>query len=268
MLTPFKLYIVILLITQAILAVPKGLRKRGIIFFVFGFAVRKKVITKPMEGRIRISDKISIAISVVVIGISYFLLFSWDKVEILYVLGDETWDYILTLDIIQLYGMLILLLIIFGPFHEYMHFHFARRVGVPIRYIYLIFIMGIPVAFAIRTKEKRNEEVGALQIMVTISGGIIANVTYVFLATTLYMLHPSIPTKIFLFFSIYIMVVNSIAFLYYFKTDGTMLIIQGLEAFIKNKKMARRLSRLIIILAISLQIIFFPKTFYLGGIHI
>jgi len=268
MLTPFKLYIATLLVVQTMLAIPRGLRRRGIIFFAFGFAIRKNVAVKPKAAIIRLPDRISIAISYIVIAISYFLLFSWNKVELLYLLGEETWNYILTLDAIQLYGLLILLLIIFGPFHEYMHFYFAKRVGIPVKSIYLIFIMGIPVAFAIKTEEEKNGEEGLLRLMVTISAGIIANVTYVFIATILYTLHHSILSKIFLFFSIYIMVVNSIAFLYYFRTDGTMLITQGLEAVIKNKKLVKYISRLIIFLAIILQIIFFPKTFYLGGIHI
>ncbi|MEX0569241.1 MAG: hypothetical protein Q6363_008840 [Candidatus Njordarchaeota archaeon] len=256
---------------QTVLIFVKRLRRRGITFFVVGFVIKINLQPRFELKKVKLDwfSKITCFLAFSIIFVSIFLVFFWDKVQLIYLMRDDIFAFLSRLNFGEFLVLLWIIALMIGPFHEFMHYLTAKRAHVPINAFYIVAIFGIPIAFAVKPEfeeKDKAEYVSPAQVLATLDGGILGNATLMAIFFLLYSITQEFIFEVLFFFSLYVMAVNSIPFLYYFKTDGALMIIYACEALFssKQKKLGYRIGSAIVIGLLILQIIFFPHAFYLG----
>jgi len=218
----------ILIIVQTVLMFSRTLRRRGIYFFVFGFAVKINVGKgRGTPRRISTLEKMIIANVMFISATATLFLILFIEDIILFrqalffdIIMPKFKKFIESIDIFKLYLFAWMMALIIGLPHEFLHVFFGRRVGMEMRSLYIVTLMGFPLLFL---TEANEEGATNMQRAFMISGGILMDSIVLLASAILYLLYPENiwMTAIFYVVLAYILINGSMINI--IKADGVQL---------------------------------------------
>ena len=228
-----------MVLVQILLAVPKRLRRRGIIFYGIGFAIRFNIKQNFETKKVKLGvlEKIIIANSIcIAIGSTiYFLFFTKSFFNVYYIpfgerIQQKIEEFIENASLLDVYLVAWLTALAIGLPHEYMHIYFSKMSHIRAKNMYIIAIMGFPLMFFVTIDHKNATP---LQRAFVASGGLIFNAMALFAATILYLIFPDSTMLALAFYaSLAITVINGTAIIIYL--DGGRTIAETLRAINEN----------------------------------